>query len=185
MVQQRISIPGVVPQALIIPPVGSVCQLRHGRWHPALQEHKLGFFPGQEPLPPHWGDPVLVPTFFSFYSSSVLFFGIPFLGSIILVRTTISSPGTPEVKPKSFRPKLQPQRDTFVFDNRLWPLLATPHVEFARSLAHRCVETPKDGRSAALPTYSTSTSLPGQTFHSRAGVRVARCGSAVATLPFG
>ena len=75
----------------------------------------LGFFSGQKPLPPHWGDPVLVPTFFSFYSSTVLFFGIPFLGSIILVRTTISSPGTPEVKRRSFRPNLQPQRDKFVF----------------------------------------------------------------------
>ena len=105
----------MVPRTPLIPLVGSFGQPRHGRWHPALQEHMLGFFPGQEPQPPYWGDPVVVFTFFSFYSSTVLFFGIPFLGNIILVRTTISSPGFPGVKSRSFRRDLLPQRDNFVF----------------------------------------------------------------------
>ncbi len=119
--------------------------------------------------------------FFSFNSSTVLFFGIPFLGSLISMRTTISSPDTPEVKPRSFRPRLQPQRDTFDFNNCLRPILVTSHVGFAGSLAQMCAKTPKGGRSAALPTCSTSTDPSGLTSHSRAGVRVARCGSRVAT----
>ena len=57
--------PGVVQRTPLIPLMGSVGQPRHERWHPALQEYMLGFSPGQEPLLPRWGDPILVPACFS------------------------------------------------------------------------------------------------------------------------
>ncbi len=71
-------------------------------------------------------------------------------------------------KTKEFSVQTAAPTDKFVFYNRLRPILVTSHVGFAGSLAYRCAETPKGGRSAALPTYSTSTSPLGLTSHSRA-----------------